>query len=233
MNRFFYRYFFCVVTAVCFLTGCQSGNEDSQILHIESARTVVSQGEEDESGASRNDVQGNPATQKEQANRDTASSEQRLIGVYVHGAVRHPGVYYLPEQSRVCDAVLSAGGFTKNAARAARNQAEYLVDGEDLWIMTRKEYQKQKEISRKELTEDSFAAAEGTEHKTSSYEDLVNINTATKEELMTLPGIGQSKAEAILTFREENGDFLNIEDIMQVPGVKEGVFALMKDHITV
>lgn len=225
MKHFRYWYFFGMLLVMALFTGCTGSDEDTQLFHIQSAETVQTQ-------TDRN--AGQTGQEKEETASETyqapvpVTSEQRLVGVYVHGAVRNPGVYYLPENSRVCDAVLSAGGFTKKAAKHARNQAEYLTDGEELKILTRKEYRRQKRQQKLSVTEKEEAP-----QQTPEYAGLININTATKEELMTLPGIGASKADAILSFRDEQGKFSSIEDIMQVPGVKEGVFALMKDEITV
>lgn len=133
--------------------------------------------------------------------------------VYICGSVCEPGVYEMPAGSRVCDVIREAGGLLEDAAADAVNQAEPVADGEMVRIP-----------SRQELTE----AAE-----TAEQDPRVNLNTATEEELMTLPGIGESKAESIVSYREEHGGFTRIEDLMEISGIKDGVFDKIKDKIRV
>lgn len=135
------------------------------------------------------------------------------IFVHVCGAVREPGVVRLAEDSRAADALAVAGGFREDAAQDAVNLAARLTDGEKLYFPTVEE-----------------ATAQASE-KTST--GLVNINTADKEALCSLPGIGEAKAEDILRYREENGSFGSCEDIMLVPGIKTSVYNKIKEKITV
>lgn len=145
--------------------------------------------------------------------------------VYIYGAVKHPGVYRFAGTARVCDVVEAAGGFTQNAAEASVNQARYITDGEQIEIVSRKRWKKK----RKQSQDVSSAG-----HQTTAQDDgKININTATETELMTLSGIGQSKAKAIVDHRMQNGMFASVQDIMQVPGIKEGVYNQIKDSITV
>lgn len=136
-----------------------------------------------------------------------------LLYVYVCGAVCSPGVYALPEGSRICDAIEIAGGFCENADSMSVNQAALLSDGQMLRIYTYEEI--------------------ATELETAEADDRLNINTATKSQLMTLPGIGSAKADAILAYRTEQGAFLNIEDLMKIAGIKEGIFEQIKEHIRI
>lgn len=143
----------------------------------------------------------------------------RKIGavvLYVCGAVENPGVYELPENSRVYEAVAMAGGMTENAGMEAVNQAEFVMDGQMLRIPTMEE----------------MTAAQ--EESGSNVEDgLLDINRASVADFMTLPGIGQSKAEALFQYREAHGRFSSVEEIMNVDGIKEGVFNKIKDSIKV
>lgn len=139
------------------------------------------------------------------------SKPQDSIFVFVCGAVVNAGVYELPVGSRVFEAVQMAGGFSENAATAQINQAEVLEDGIRLYIPT-----------MDEMTEGQ-----------SKDDGKVNINTAAKEELMTLPGVGEAKAALIVQYREEHGRFRMIEDIMNISGIKEGLFGKIKDYIKV
>lgn len=145
----------------------------------------------------------------------TAGGSSAKICVYVCGAVCNPGVYELDEGSRVYEAVESAGGMTEDASAASVNLARAVADGEQIYIPASGEVDDGA----------TLPAAEG--------QKKVNINTASAEELMTLSGIGEAKAESIIRYREENGSFQSIEDLMKISGIKEGVFEKIKDDITI
>ena len=154
--------------------------------------------------------------------------EPRTIFVYVCGEVEIPGVYALVEGSRVCDLFQMAGGLTAEAASDYWNQARILVDGEMLYVPTIEEAM---QYSKEEWEN---AGAVGNSQQTDKGENKkININTASKEELMTLPGIGESKALAIIAYRKELGRFTSVEDIKEIPGIKDAVFSKIKDFITV
>ena len=144
--------------------------------------------------------------------------QEELCYVYVCGAVARPGVYALPQGSRIYEAIGQAGGLTEDADETIVNQAEPVTDGMMIRIYTETETDEAGGVIA-----DESKAADGK----------VNINTASATELMTLPGIGASKAEAIINYREENGGFSKIEDLMNIPGIKEGVFQQMKEKIKV
>lgn len=161
----------------------------------------------------------------------TAKASGKTLLVHVCGAVYQSGVYELPEGSIVKDAIELAGGVRKSGARDYLNLAQKLFDGDKIYVPY-----------KKELTSNSKASACGvglvtgttvTTGSTDSKESLVNINTATKEVLTTLTGIGDARAQAILDYREEKGAFQSIEEIMQVSGIKEGAFEKIKNQITV
>lgn len=144
-----------------------------------------------------------------------AEEEPVTVCVYVCGAVMCPGVVTLPEGSRCHDALEAAGGFAENAAREAVNLAKPVSDGEQIFFPTKEEAQALTEVTQKEQA------------------GFVNINTADVDKLCELPGIGESKAQAIVLYREQNGAFGTIEDIMKVPGIKESAYTKIKDLITV
>ena len=148
------------------------------------------------------------------------------IYVDVAGAVRTPGVVKLARGARVYEAIELAGGFAKDAGISAVNQASVLQDGQQLYIVTVEE-QKTKQLSSSEVSLET--SGEGRVADAGK----VNINQASEEELMTLPGIGASKAADIVRYREEQGIFEQIEDIMNISGIKEAVFGKIKDKITV
>ena len=147
-----------------------------------------------------------------------AEADKELIVVHICGAVESPGVYELPVGSRIYQGIQAAGGFSSEARQDFLNQAQVLQDGIRLYVPTVDEVD----------SESTF------EHDTSSEDKgLVNINTATEEELCTLSGIGSGKAQSIITYRTKNGSFKSIEDIMNVEGIKDGLFQKIRDSITV
>ena len=156
------------------------------------------------------------ATQEETPIKEE-TKEKKSRYVYVCGAVMQAGVYELQQDSRVYEAIQKAGGFAENADISEINQAALLQDEEQIYVPAAGEV----DHSLKEEGEAGDAGGK------------VNLNTATKEELMTLAGIGESKADSIIKYREEHGKFQSIEDIKQIEGIKDGVFQKIKDLITV
>ncbi len=156
----------------------------------------------------------------EQMSEAEAETETRpQICVHVCGAVNTPGVYYLEPGSRVHNAVEMAGGLTADASDSFINMAQEVPDGVRIYIPT-----------KSEVTEGTIP--EGSEAGQKD-DGLVNINTAPKEALSQLPGIGESKADAIITYRENVGAFETPEDIMNVAGIKDSSFEKIKDKIKV
>ena len=155
------------------------------------------------------------ATETEESD---GAKEEKTCLVYVCGAVVSPGVYELDDGSRIYEAVELAGGFMEEAAEDALNLAESVTDGQMIRIPTEEE---QEAVGRQGAEADS--AADGK----------LDLNRADVAALMELPGIGQSKAEAIVGYREEHGPFSQAEDLMKVEGIKEGVFNKIKDRIKV
>ena len=142
--------------------------------------------------------------------------------VYVCGAVSLPGVYYLDSHDIKQDAVIAAGGMTEKAAYDYVNLAEGITDGERIYIP----YQDDIESGIYSPEDNNY----GYDNNSS---DKVNINSASRDELMTLTGIGGGKADAIIAYREDNGKFSQIEDVKKVPGIKDATFNSIKDHIVV
>ena len=138
--------------------------------------------------------------------------------VYVCGAVLHPGVYPIRENMRVFEAIELAGGFSENADQSWLNQADYVADGQKLYVFSKEETQ--------------LLSEEDPEEEISGEDDgKVNINTADKNTLMSLPGIGEAKAEAIISYRREHGLFQSIEEIQKIPGIKQAVYSKIEDKI--
>lgn len=165
----------------------------------------------------------------ESALSQSEASGEATIFVYVCGAVKHPGVYELPKGSRVFEAVDEAGGLAGEADGTHTNLAAPLVDGQQVTIYTKEETAG---------IQGTAGAEEGQEGDlpggaTVTGAVKVNINTASSLELQTLNGVGASRAADIIAYREANGPFATIEDIMKVPGIKTSLFNRFKDCITV
>lgn len=167
--------------------------------------------------------------------------EEETYKVDIKGEVNSPGIYSLSSSSRVIDVIEMSGGLTENADTSVINLSKKISDEMVIIIYSKEEvadFEKTKEIESQvqekchEKDSNSLIndACITTESTTSSK---ISINTATKEELMTLPGIGESKAEQIISYREENGPFTSIEDITNVSGIGESIFAQIKENITV
>ena len=122
----------------------------------------------------------------------------------------------------------AVGGFCKNASTESINLAQFLQDGEQIVVLTKKQAKKQKSPK-----EDPTMVNDSKNRQDSQGASKVNINTASVEELMQLPGIGEAKAKMILDYRTQNGAFQKVEDIMKISGIKEGVYNKIKENITV
>ena len=145
--------------------------------------------------------------------------------IYVHvvGEVNAPGVVKVPSGTRLYNVIEKAGGMTKNAQTDYLNLADTVKDGQQIRVISKKEYKKLKKKKKKPKSESQSP-------KESS---LININTATAEELKTLNGIGDAKANAIVEHRTQNGEFKQIEDIKNVSGIGDATFNNIKSMITV
>lgn len=241
------------VFLVLMLTACTS--REDIMLELDGSR-AENMPESEEASETEGDSEAETGTEPGQGTEpessitasDTGSSsavqEVILPDIYVHicGAVENPGVYILGAGSRVYEGVAAAGGFREDACEDFINLAGILQDGERLAIPTMEEaeaakadgsYQalwKEAEDARQVGNLDNNSAAENA---SGGIEGLVNINTASEKELSAIPGIGTGKAAAIVQYRQENGRFTSIEDIMKVNGIKEGTFEKIKDRITV
>lgn len=148
------------------------------------------------------------------------------IGVYISGEIKKEGVYYLDKDSRIVNLIDIAGGVTDKADVSKINPAQKLNDSDKIIIPAKKETSIEEEI---EIDDEND---ELKEKPSSSTSDKININSATKSELMTLNGIGDATATKIINYRKTN-TFKEIEDIMNVPGIGESKFNNIKDDICV
>ena len=156
-------------------------------------------------------------TQNEKPEQEEKSL-QEWIYVDVCGAGRNPGVYRIEAGSRVFQVLEQAGGCTEEASLETVNQADLLTDGQKIRIYTKEEAG---QMEKKLQEEDPL------------LDDRVDINRAGKEELMTLTGVGETRAQAILAYRETHGSFSSVEELMQVEGIKEKTYEKLKDQIRI
>lgn len=155
------------------------------------------------------------STEERSEQETEQSGSDSVIQVYICGEVKHPGVYAFDRDTRIISAIEAAGGLTKEAASESINQAQKMEDGQQIYVPSKTE---QQEMSTEKAGKDAGG--------------LISINQATKEELMTLPGIGEAKADSIISYREEHGSFQSTEELMKISGIKEGVYNKIKDYIT-
>ncbi len=149
---------------------------------------------------------------------ELTTGEPDFVTVFVCGAVRNEGVYELPSDARIDDALKAAGEFADGADTSAINRADRLYDGQQVYFPYQDEH----------YTVDEVTGQSGGENN-----GLVNINNADKETLMTLSGIGAAKAENIIKYREANGAFGQIEDIKNVNGIGDSIYRKIEEYITV
>lgn len=199
---------------VCILFGCEKRNT----VYLTQDETVKEAEPEEDCAEEPRDPEKEPSREKEEE-----AQEDPVLLVHICGAVASPGVYELPAGSRIYQAVEMAGGFTGEADQDFLNQAMGLADGMRLYVPT---FEETAGASREIESPKAFG-------ETESRTGLVNINTADEKELCTLSGIGSSKARSIIAYREANGGYDRIEDVMKVEGIKEGLFARIRDSITV
>lgn len=218
----------CLVVA-CVLLCCGCGDKGAAILigDTGSQESGGVPGEEQRPKGEQGNAQGfgTPAETGGAAASDSgeksgdsgapAAQGEDAIRVYVCGAVVNPGVVEIPQGSRVEDALKAAGGFGADAGREAVNLADWVSDGQKLYFPREGE------------------AMEESAVRSQAAPGLVNINTADVETLCTLPGIGESRARDIISYREANGGFESCEDIMKVSGIKTAAYEKIRDKITV
>ena len=197
-------FLFLILCMTAVNTGCQKKQETDFILENPKEHTDKQ-------------TEGNKDIKEGKSDSEKEKSTENIF-VYVCGAVQKPGVYELLPGQRICDAIEAAGGLSEQAAGDSLNQAEVLSDGQMLRVLT---------------TEEAATVQPGQETAESSRDGRVDINTADASALMSLPGIGQSKADAIIAYRNEHGAFKTPEELMNISGIKEGVYQKIKDSIKV
>ena len=249
-----YRFLFLIpVILLCTLFGCRK--EKAELLFEDTEKII----EEDPVGSSENSEENREAGAAGEyagsnaggiaadINADINAAgmleeKETTVSCMVHvcGAVEQPGVYELPQGSRIYQAIECAGGLSKEADPDYLNQADFVSDGEKIYVPTREETAELNSRVQNvmapsgETTGISGTAVSGAQNADGQKDaGLVNLNTASEDQLCTLPGIGSSKAESIIVYREEHGNFDRIESVMNVAGIKDGLFQKIKAYITV
>lgn len=228
----------CGKEEVLTLRSSPSSSED-----MTAERTEEASGDSGQQGC--DDAERTGAAESAEAERnDAAESEKREpLYVYVCGAVECPGVYSFEEGARVVDAIEAAGGLSADADGACVNQARKLSDQDQLYIRTLEE--KEQNTQKEELSSAGSSPAgsasgngygllraEGSAGAENAADARININTASQKELTSLPGIGDTKAAAILADRTENGFYAAPEDLKRVSGIGDATFEKLRDRIT-
>lgn len=227
------RVMWLLVSGVLLLTGCGQ----SQISVMKEAKV------QDTDVPQENTVTQEPEDTQEKHEENTGEEDgtetvttqpQSTADIYVDvsGAVKQPGVYRLEAGSRVFEALEMAGGLTEEADSQCLNQAAVVADGQQIRVYTKDETEKMTAAGQEPYPAAGDVFADGTAPE-GVKSQKVNINLAGKEELMTLNGIGESKAEQIIAYRTEHNGFGSIEELMEIEGIKEKTFNKLKDKITV
>lgn len=212
----------------CMLIGCERKAEEEQLLLVSMEEQQENVAEEaGESALSMSSSQTEPEAEHGAIPGDVqeteASQTEEMLVIHICGAVAEPGIYLLESGSRIYQAVEAAGGLLEEAGEEYLNLADLLSDGQKIYIPTVQEAEE----------ENRSKDAKGEPLTDLVDERKININTASAELLCTLPGVGSSKAEKIIAYREAYGAFKATEDIMNVEGIKDGVFRKIKDMIIV
>lgn len=207
-----------ILTSVIFVLYKNHQNKNEEVIDIFKDEEIEIKEEE------------NPEQKEENSNT------QKVV-VDIKGMITSPGVYEVDSTSRVNDVINIAGGLIEGADTSLINLAKIVEDEMIIIIYSKEEIlEKYKEevciCDCPEITNDACIES-NTKSEDIETSEIVNINTASKDELMTITGIGESKADSIIKYREENGKFSSIEDIKNVSGIGEYLFEKIKDYITV
>jgi len=146
------------------------------------------------------------------------------IIVHITGCVQNPGIVTISEGARIIDVISSAGGATSDADFSKINLAYIVSDAQKIYIPS---------IHDDSIETDYITSLAGENVVEKEKSSTININAASQSELETLPGIGPSTASKIVNYRNENGNFKKVEDIMNVPGIGEAKFNSLKDYISI
>ena len=217
----------CMLMCVC--QGCS----DEEVMEI-----ISEEADKEENADDSIEEASDALADNTEKTENIETNDSQSFVVYVSGYVNNPGVYELKEGSRIIDAIDSAGGYSKEAYDNYLNLASLISDGQMIYVPS------EEEVESGSIERGVASGADGSGvggvtggngggngGNSSGSGALVNINQASKEELMTLPGIGESKADKIIAYREANGRFNSPEGIMEISGIKDGLYNKIKDKI--
>lgn len=245
---------FLLISGVCYSCSYHDRNTSAVLVDSLASKETVEQGEENpivenntldssisvgidqgKETADNSSLAGVDSVNGKGSNKDASGDLKAVIYVHICGAVKKPGVYSVDSGARIFDLIELSGGLNTEAAGDYINQAQQVTDGQRIYIPTKEEVKAlsaanyitgDQSIGNPSTTDQSAQSSNATT-------ELININTATAEELMSLPGIGQAKADSIISYRSTNGKFQTIEDLMNIPGIKEGLFSKVSAYIKV
>ena len=217
----------CMLMCVC--QGCS----DEEVMEI-----ISEEADKEENADDSLEEASDALADNTEKTENIETNDSQSFVVYVAGYVNNPGVYELSAGSRVIDAIDAAGGYSKKAYDNYLNLASLISDGQMIYVPS------EEEVESGSIERGVASGADGSGvggvtggngggngGNSSGSGALVNINQASKEELMTLPGIGESKADKIIAYREANGRFNSPEGIMEISGIKDGLYNKIKDKI--
>lgn len=171
----------------------------------------------------------NASSSSTNLNSQTSAKNTEEVTCDISGAVRHQGVYTLKNGARLQELIEAAGGLKNNAQVKAINRAVLLKDQDKIHIP----YKGEKIEAATTVTDEPNTNPDNNSNHSNSQGGKINLNTASAADLQKLNGIGEKKAEQIIAYREQNGNFKKIEDLMQVSGIGEKTFAALKDQLSV
>ena len=212
-------YLACVGMLVL-LCGCGAKTDSLEMLLAENGKQVAEQTNTARQDTSPGDTEPTDGQ---------AEGQEQTLRVHICGYVRVPGIYEMPADARLYDLLMAAGGFAEGANKDVLNLAEYLADGNRIYVPG-ESAQAQGTAGETEATN---GLSEQAIAQAALQDTLININTASQSLLETLPGIGPAKAQEIIAYRTANGPFDSIEGIMEVTGIKEALFERLKPFVTV
>ncbi len=224
-----------------FLSACSKSQAGVRMeLTEESVGEITSESEaanETETDGKAEEADGRTEANGSKAEEPAEEDQEEKIFVHICGAIQSPGVYEIDSESRIFEVIELAGGLTKDADESAINQAEKLVDGQQIYIYTKKETEELGMQAAGSAADQNTGQTPGQGRtpgeSTGETSGKVNLNTANQTELMSLSGIGEAKAKSIIDYRESHGRFETIEDIKKIDGIKDGVFNKIKNDITI
>lgn len=188
------------------------------------------------------EVEDNLVINNEITTKEIAKQDEVKLYFDIKGSVKKPGVYEFTLGDKIIDAINKAGGLTKNATTNNLNLSKKLTNEMVIYVFSKNELTTTKALEpvsnaskcKCETIEVNNCVDKNTTNESTNNEtSKININTDNKERLMTISGIGSSKADAIIEYRTKNGNFKTTEDIMNVSGISKTIYDKIKDTITV